>query len=212
MDATEFSLEACAKKLIRHGFEVEIVPDVAKAGERLREEIKLFAPRTVSYGDSMTVRATGIVEELKGREDLVFYDGFDKDLTREENLEQRRQGMIADLFFTGINAISMTGSLYWLDMVGNRIAPLSFGPKRVVLLAGKNKLAATPEDAWQRIRDIAAPGNVARHPGFNTPCAKTGKCADCNSPQRICNARLSLERCFPKGRILVILIDEEAGL
>lgn len=212
METTEFSLEACAKKLTRHGFEVEIVPDVAQAGKRLREEIRLFAPRTVSYGDSITVRATGIIEELKKYKNLVFYDGFDKELSREENLEQRRRGMIADLFFTGINAISMTGSLYWLDMVGNRIAPLSFGPKRVVLLAGKNKLTATPEAAWQRIRDMAAPANAARHPGFNTPCVKTGKCADCNSPQRICNARLVIERCFPKGRILVILIDEEAGL
>lgn len=212
METMELSLEMCAKNLTRHGFEVEIVPNVAKAGERLREEIRQFAPRTVSYGDSMTIRATGIVEELRANKDLVFYDGFDKDLSREENLELRRQGMIADLFFTGINAISMTGSLYWLDMVGNRIAPLSFGPKRVVLLAGKNKLAVNPEAAWERIREIAAPKNVARHPGFNTPCAKTGKCADCNSPQRICNARLSLERCFPKGRILVILIDEKAGL
>ena len=87
MEAEEFSLETCANKLTRHGFEVEIVSDVAKAGERLRDEIRLFAPRTVSYGDSMTVRATGIIEELRERKALVFYDGFDKDLSREENLE-----------------------------------------------------------------------------------------------------------------------------
>ena len=79
-------------------------------------------------------------------------------------------------------------------------------------MTGKNKLVSTPEDAVKRIKEIAAPQNVTRHPGFNTPCAKTGKCHDCNSPQRICNAWLTIERCFPKGRILVILIDEELGL
>ena len=206
------SLEDCARQLARNGFETEIVPDVASAGLRLREEIRRFRPQAISYGDSVTVRATGIIEELRQTPGLTFYDGFDPALTREENLEQRRQGLLADLFFTGINAISMNGHLHWLDMVGNRIAPLCFGPKRVVLLAGKNKLAADEESAWQRIREIAAPRNAARHEGFRTPCAITGRCADCHSPQRICNARLTLDRCYPKGRILVILIEEEAGL
>lgn len=208
----ELSLDICAKNLGKHGFEVEIVSSLEEAGNRLREEIEKIHPQTVSYGDSITVRKTGIVEELRQRKDLMFHDGFNPDLSREENMEERRKGLIADLFFTGINAVSVTGSLHWLDMVGNRIAPLSFGPKRVVLLTGKNKLVSTPEDAVKRIKEIAAPQNVARHPGFNTPCAKTGKCHDCNSPQRICNAWLTIERCFPKGRILVILIDEELGL
>lgn len=207
-----FSLEDCARQLARGGFETEIVPDVTTAGLRLREEIRRVRPRTVSYGDSLTVRSTGIVEELRQTPGLTFYDGFDPALTREENLEQRRQGLLADLFFTGINAISMNGHLHWLDMVGNRIAPICFGPKRVVLLAGKNKLALDDEAAWERIHEIAAPRNAARHEGFRTPCVVTGRCADCRSPQRICNARLTLDRCYPKGRILVILIEEEAGL
>ena len=124
----------------------------------------------------------------------------------------RRQGLLADLFLTGINAITLGGSLYWVDMVGNRVAPVLFGPRRVVLLAGRNKIAATQAEAEQRVREIAAPKNVARHPGFRTPCAVTGVCSDCNSPQRICNARVTLERCYPAGRILVLLIDEDLGL
>ena len=205
-------IEVCAKNLAKHGFEVWISPSVEEAGLKLREEIKRFAPRTVSYGDSQTVIATGIIEELKEDKNIVFYDGFDKTITREEQLERRRQGLIADLFFTGINAISITGSLHWLDMIGNRIAPLSFGPERVILLAGQNKIVTDKTEAEKRIKEIAAPRNVSRHPNFKTPCAITGVCADCNSPQRICNARLTLERCFPKDRILVILIKENIGL
>lgn len=205
-------LQECAKNLLKHGFEVTIVPTVNAAGERLREEIKQFSPQTVSYGDSMTVLATGIIEELRVNSELTFHDGFAPNTTWEEQLEKRRQGLISDLFFTGINAITVSGSLHWLDMIGNRIAPLAFGPKKVVLLAGKNKIVATKEEANRRIREIAAPRNVARHPRFKTPCAITGICADCNSAQRICNASLTIERSFPKGRILVILIEEEIGL
>lgn len=87
-----------------------------------------------------------------------------------------------------------------------------FGPRRVVLLAGRNKIVDTQADAERRVQQIAGPKNVARHTGFRTPCAVTGLCADCNSPQRICNSRVWLERCYPAGRILVLLIDEEAGL
>ena len=84
--------------------------------------------------------------------------------------------------------------------------------RKVLLVAGRNKLAPTREEAERRIRDIAAPRNVARHPGFRTPCAVTGICADCNSPDRICNTRMEMLRCHPRGRIKVILIDREMGL
>ena len=68
------------------------------------------------------------------------------------------------------------------------------------------------DEAEERIRRIAAPQNVARHPGFRTPCAKTGVCADCNSQDRICNTRMEMLRCWPDKRVLVILIDEDSGL
>lgn len=183
-----------------------------EASVRIREEIKKYAPKTVSYGDSMTLRATGILNELNNDPEIIFYDGFDPALTREERIEERRKGLLSDLFLTGINAISMEGTLHWLDMIGNRIAPIAFGPRKVILIAGKNKLATTPAEAEKRIRTIASPLNAARHAGFSTPCVKTGKCFDCNSPQRICNAHLILERCFPKKRITIILTEEEAGL
>lgn len=205
-------LEKCAKRLIKHGFQVEIVPSVEAAGAMLRDQIQKSKPQIVSYGDSMTVRSTGIVQELKADPSITLYDGFDPALSRKQRLEVRREALMCDFFFTGVNAVSEQGSLHWLDMIGNRIAPVIFGPERVVLLVGRNKIVPSSKKAAQRIKKIAAPANAARHTDFRTPCIKTGKCCDCNSPDRICNARLTLERCFPKGRILVILIDADAGL
>ncbi|MFR9130063.1 MAG: LUD domain-containing protein [Alistipes putredinis] len=90
-----------------------------------------------------------------------------------------------------------------LDMIGNRIAPIAFGPRKVLLVVGRNKITPTREAAEERIRTIAAPQNIARHPGFRTPCAVTGVCADCYSEDRICNTHLRMERCFPRKRITV---------
>ena len=119
--------------------------------------------------------------------------------------------MTADLFLTGVNAVSMKGTLHWVDMVGNRVAPVAFGPRHVILLAGANKLEGTPEEARERIRRIA-PLNAKRHEDFKTPCMYTGVCADCNSPDRLCNIHMSIVKCFPKGRITVILTEESGGL
>lgn len=208
------TIEKCAQALRNHGFEVQVVPDAETAGKILREEIKKTEPRVISYGDSLTVQATGVIDELRDNKNIIFYDGFDHNTTRAERIEVRREGIIADFFFTGINAISTTGSLFWRDMVGNRIASVAFGPRRVVLLAGENKIVSDSEQAMQRIKEIAAPRNVARrsHSEFKTPCAKTGICIDCNSPDRICNSTLIMDRCYPKERILVILIEQELGL
>ncbi len=131
-------------------------------------------------------------------------------MERAEKWEIRRRGMTADLFFSGVNAVCMDGSLHFTDMVGNRVAPIAFGPKHVILLAGSNKLTATPQQARERIRRIA-PQNAKNH-GFKTPCAVTGVCADCNSPERLCNVHMSIAKCYPQGRIIVILTEEAAGL
>ena len=123
-------LAACARQLRRHGFEAVCVADLAEAGRRLRDEIARCAPRSISYGDSMTLRATGIVEELRNGSRYEFIDGFDPALPRPEQLEVRRKGLLADFFMTGVNAVTLGGSLYWVDMVGNRTAPVIFGPRR----------------------------------------------------------------------------------
>ncbi len=205
-------LEKCAKALERNGFAVTVADNAAAAGKYIRGEIKRAGPCTVSYGDSMTLYSTGVLDWVRSEGCCELIDGFDESVTREERLERRRQGLLADLFMTGVNAVSMSGTLHWLDMIGNRIAPVAFGPKSVILAVGRNKVCDSITEAAERVRGVAAPLNVARHEGFRTPCAATGKCADCRSPQRICNTHMIMERCYPPGRITVVLIDEDLGL
>ena len=182
--------EACAAALRRHRFEAEVVKDAEAAFALMKAVVEAENPQLVSFGDSMTMRGTGIVEWL----------------------QIRRRALLSDLFITGVNAVTEQGTLHWLDKVGNRIAPVAFGPRKVIIVAGRNKIVADRDEAEERIRRIAAPQNVARHPGFRTPCAKTGVCADCNSQDRICNTRMEMLRCWPDKRVLVILIDEDSGL
>ena len=196
------TFEQCRKNLLRRGFEVRIAATTEEARQILREEIRAAAPETISFGGSMTMEATGIVDELRREGRYRLFDGVDYTLPPEERIEIRRQGLLADLYISGINAITEEGALYWLDGIG---------PRKVLLVAGRNKIVATRAAAEARIRDIAAPRNVARL-GQKTPCAATGVCADCDSEGRICNTHLRMERCFPRKRITVILIDEEMGL
>ena len=205
-------LARCAEALRRHGFEAVVTKDAQEAFERLRAAVEAEMPELVSFGDSMTMRDTGIVEWLRRDGRWRLLDGFDASMPRPERLEIRRQALLSDLFVTGINAVTEEGTLHWLDMVGNRIAPVAFGPRKVLLVAGRNKIVADRREAEERIRRIAAPQNIARHPGFRTPCAKIGVCMDCNSPDRICNTRMEMLRCHPAGRVLVVLIDEDRGL
>jgi len=98
-----------------------------------------------------------------------------------------------------------------LDMIGNRIGGLTFGPKEVVVLAGRNKIVPDLEDAMLRIKNYVAPVNAMRLE-MKTPCVKTGRCEDCKSPSRICNTWTITEKAFPKGRVHVILINRDLGL
>ena len=189
--------EACAAALRRHRFEAEVVKDAEAAFALMKAVVEAENPQLVS---------------LRSNGRLTLLDGFDASKPYEERLEIRRRALLSDLFITGVNAVTEQGTLHWLDKVGNRIAPVAFGPRKVIIVAGRNKIVADRDEAEERIRRIAAPQNVARHPGFRTPCAKTGVCADCNSQDRICNTRMEMLRCWPDKRVLVILIDEDSGL
>ena len=127
-------------------------------------------------------------------------------------IERRRRALLVDLFLTGTNAVTEQGVLVNLDMVGNRVAPMIFGPRTVVLVIGRNKIVRDLDEAMTRIKDRAAPLNAIRHTALKTPCMKTSFCIDCSSPDRICNAWTIIEKSFPRSRIKVILVNEDLGL
>ncbi len=177
----------------------------------LEEIIPEISPGTVSWGGSMTFTDSGIYESICNNGNITVLDTFDKKISKEESLERRRQALLVDLFITGTNAITETGKLVNLDMIGNRVAGITFGPKNVIILAGRNKIVPDIEDAISRIKNYTAPVNVMRL-DKKTPCLHTSHCEECNSPERICNSWAITEKSFPKGRIRVVLINEDLGI
>ena len=121
--AAEEAIARCAAALRRHHFDVVTVKTPEEAFEVMRATVEAEQPKLVSFGDSMTMRATGIIEWLRADSRWTLLDGFDASMPRPERLEIRRQALLCDLFVTGINAVTEQGTLHWLDMVGNRIAP-----------------------------------------------------------------------------------------
>ena len=207
----EIKLEALTEALTKNNFEVYL----ANTGEDAKNLVldtllPRLSPETISWGGSLSYIQTGLYAELKERQDITVLDTYDKNLSPEEAYELRRRSLLVDLFITGTNAVTETGRLVNLDMIGNRVAAITFGPKNVILFIGRNKIVADVDEAIERIKTYAAPVNVMRLEK-KTPCLKTGVCQNCKSPERICNAWSISEKSFPKGRINVILINEDLG-
>ncbi len=191
--------------LEKHGFHVH------SAGNR--DEAKKVAlglaegAQTAGFGGSVTVNELGIYEELEKKGVKVYWHWKDK----EHMNEMRRNSIFTDVYFASVNGISGGGSLINIDGTGNRAASQFFGPKKVVLVIGKNKYGKTFEDAMDHVKNVAAPVNAKRL-GRKTPCAVTGKCADCNSPDRICRVTTIIDRpTTGVGEMHLILVDEEIG-
>lgn len=164
---------------------------------------------TVGWGGTVSAEEVGLISAVRGGN----FRPIDRETvkTPEEKFQIMKQAMLADVFLTGTNAMSLDGELVNIDGTGNRVAAIAYGPDSVIVIAGMNKVADTLEDAVSRARTIAAPMNSQRF-DIQTPCNATGVCADCKSPQCICNQILITRHCRPAGRIKVILVGEELGL
>ena len=195
-----------------NNFEVYLADNAAHAKDiALKEILPKIEAKSVSWGGSVTFIASGLYDALKDDPALDVIDTFDRSIPREEAVERRRQALLVDLFFTGTNAVTETGHLVNLDMTGNRVAAICYGPKNVVIFVGRNKIVPDLEGAMDRIKDYVAPTNAMRL-DMKTPCVKTSYCEECNAPQRICNYWTITEKSFPKGRVKVVLINEDLGL
>ena len=172
--------------------------------------IPSIAPKTISWGGSKTFIETRLYEALKNDPKYSVLDTYDKSIPPDSVMERRRQSLLVDLFVTGTNAVTESGKLINLDMIGNRIAALTFGPKYVLVFIGRNKIVTDVKSAMERIKQYAAPVNVMRL-GKKSPCGKTGRCENCSSPDRICNTWTITEKSFPKNRVKIVLINEDMG-
>ncbi len=137
-------------------------------------------------------------------------DPLKRGVLKEKNLRLRWPGFTADIMIASTNAITLDGKLVNLDGTGNRVAAMAFGPKKVILLVGMNKITPDLDTAIERVKHYAAPVNAIRV-GLKNPCVETGLCTDCKTPQRICNIWSIIEGHMYQGRIHVKLIGENLG-
>ena len=165
---------------------------------------------TVSWGGSLTLTTLGLTKMTSEKGYKVI--DRDKAANPAERVELMRQALLCDTYLTGTNGITEDGQLLNVDGGGNRAAAISFGPKQVIVVAGMNKVSKTLEDVYNRVRSTVAPSNTQRFPQYKTPCNETGSCADCRSPDSICNVVIRTRLCKPAGRIKVILIGKDFGL
>ncbi len=204
-------LQAVKEQLETNNFEVFLADTAEKAKEiALTEIIPNLEIKSVSWGGSMSFVGTGLFHALNDSEDFEVLNTFNKKLTFDEMMALRRRSLMVDLFITGTNAITEQGHLVNLDMIGNRVAAIMWGPLHVIIIAGRNKICRDLEDAMFRIKNVAAPINTMNL-DKKTPCKTTGYCHDCSSPDRICNYWTITEKSFTKKRIKIILVNEELG-
>lgn len=208
----QIRLNELKEVLEENHFEVFLAKDTAEAKAIVLEQIlPATGAKSVSWGGSMTYLATGLYEAIKTNRKLEILDTYDKSLTPEQSYELRRKSLLVDLFITGTNAVTEDGLLVNLDMIGNRACAVNFGPKHVILLIGRNKIVGDLDEAMYRIKNYAGPTNAMRL-DKKTPCVKTSYCEDCKSPDRICNVWTITEKSYPKGRIKIVLINQDLGL
>lgn len=162
----------------------------------------------ISWGGSMSISECGLMDAIRERN----YTLVDRDLavTPQEKRESFARTVMADYYLMSTNAITMNGELVNIDGFGNRVACLCAGPQNVIIIAGMNKVVNSVEAGIERIRTKAAPPNTTRL-NKDTPCARTGVCGECFSPDCICSQTVVTRRSGVPGRIKIILVNEDLG-
>jgi hypothetical protein len=200
---------------------------VADKKEALDIVMGLIPPgAVVARGDGITLDQIDFLNAIAARNENTVIDPFKTDAEGNWAQDSERQRMFretffADIFITGTNAITLDGKLVNIDGSGNRVAAMIFGPGKVIIVVGANKIVKDVETGLERIHQIAAPLNARRHylkhhtEAFaNLPCVKTGSCADCKHDWRICNYTVIIDGAMPQhhGRIEVVIVGEELGI
>ena len=194
------------KKLKLRGMEGFYCNNKEEALEKAKEF--LTPGSTVTWGGSETLREIGLRDWLP-QSGCVLYDRAEAK-TKEEQRAFFGKAVTADYFLMSTIAITLDGELVNIDGTGNRVACLIHGPEHVLVIAGMNKVSTDVEAALNRVKNIASPPNTIRLKK-NTPCAKTGRCAECLSDDCICCQVVVTRLSRTKGRIKVILVGEELG-
>lgn len=197
------TIEALEKNNM-NGYFVSSKDEAIKIIEEILPEKSL-----VSCGGSMSLFEFGIIDYLRsGR--YEFLDRYKEGLSSDDIIRIYKGAFTCDGYFTSSNSITENGELYNVDGNGNRVAAMLYGPEKVVVIVGTNKIVKNLDEAIERNKSICAPANTIRL-NKNTPCAKVGHCMDCNSSDRICNEYTVIKRQGRVGRIHVIIVNDSLG-
>jgi hypothetical protein len=182
---------------------------------------------TVARGDSVSIDQVGVMEEIKKRNQNKIICPFEKDdsgnfaFDSQERYRLEREAFFADIFLSSTNAITLDGKLVSIDGHGNRVAPMIFGPKKVIFVVGANKIVKDVDEAMARLHNLASPMNSMRHylkhhfqKVGELPCVKAGFCVNCTHPESPCRYTVIIAGCAPmdQGRINVVLVGEDLGI
>jgi L-lactate utilization protein LutB len=206
-------IEETLKNLLANNFEAKFAENRIAVKQIVTSSISKDA--IVGIGDSATIRQVGIVDYLE-KKGIEVLNPFSREMTTDPAKTMARDDISrrvfsCDVLLSGTNAVTIDGKLVNIDAVGNRVASMIFGPRKVFIIAGRNKIVKDLDEAFYRIKNIIAPFH-ARTKGFATPCAQTGKCSDCNAPRRICSVTSIIEKKPWRTEVSVILVDEDLGL
>ena len=199
-------IEKTVRNLEKHFFDVKVFDSIEPVKNEIKKLLEIY--ESFSFGGSMTLTETGL-------KDFILENGkvhIERKTagSEEEKIESERKCLLSDIYFCSANAISSEGALVNIDKRGNRVGAMIFGPKKVVIIAGANKITDTTENGILRAKNIASVRNCMRF-SLNTPCVKVQKCVDCEHEQNICYTTSIIKRSFPHKRISVFLIDKTYG-
>ncbi len=211
MDVYQWYKETTGKRVVdalkENGFDAMYCPDSAAA---VREVMKFIKPGDrVGFGGSVTTRDLKIPEKVR-EAGAVVLDHQAADLSADQKVEVRLQQLTSDVFVSSTNALTIDGELVNVDGTGNRVAAMIYGPKKVVIVAGINKVVPDLNAAMDRIEHIASPMNNKRL-GRPNPCVPAGTCMDCEGSTRICNVYTIMRKKPSSTDITVLVVGEALG-
>lgn len=210
-------IEKTLRSLERNHFEAVYADSVTTA----RDVVLAAVPKgsTVGIGDSVSVRQLDVLDELQAHGRLLV-NPFSEEISslsvtnevvEDQRKEMHRMALACEVFITGTNALTEDGMLVNTDGGGNRVAGMIFGPDRVIIVVGRNKIVRDLDEAFHRIKNVIAP-KLAEIKGMRVPCIAAGRCVECESEERLCNVTTILERAPTYTAVTVIIVDDDLGL
>jgi len=204
-NSMNYNLDVLRDRFNKRGFNTVVCNDKQEAVHYILETFPVNNDMIIGMGNSLTLEDLGI-KDIWAKQVSAIYQHIPAC-----SEEETKKALLADLYLTSANAISYDGQIVNIDGTGNRVAATCYGPKQVIYVIGKNKIAESLEEAIKRARNTAAVENAKRY-NRKTPCVTTGKCEDCLSPECICGV-MTIHRKQPQGlKITIILVNEELGL